>query len=57
MPDCPHGDGAHWPGDAGDVVDSLAPRGRRTARTPIVIHGPLFTPDVETWLRTLGAIR
>lgn len=25
MQACPHGDGAHWPGDAGDIIDSLAP--------------------------------
>lgn len=48
---CPHGDGAHWPGDAGDIIDSLAPR---------VVDEDGTSPyriSTLTWLRTLGAIQ
>lgn len=54
MNDCPHGDGAHWVGDCGDLdaipkADWMA-RANREAQAAI---------DVRTaaWLRTLGAIQ
>ena len=50
MPDCPHGDAAHWPGDAGDVVDSLVPAIVRRVY-------PGITPPVYLWLRSIGALQ
>lgn len=51
MSDCPHGDAAHWPGDAGDVVDSLVFQD---------FDGDSANPYRLTphtlWLRILGAI-
>lgn len=56
MSDCPHGDGAHWAGDAGDVVDSL------DHRRPYQWGGPNeITPESTydhfvAWLRIQGVI-
>ncbi|GAA2394322.1 hypothetical protein [Gordonia cholesterolivorans] len=37
MQACPHGDGAHWPGDAGDIIGSLT---IPTSATPLHANLP-----------------